>query len=365
MVLAPRFQVRDVCLVQSDIHKCPAGLIAEPAAHPRREITRLCRRHSQILVASNCAHIDDELCICSHWKKRDCKRCTNQSKPHFVPPFRCHQGLRALRTRPCVPLPQSAEDGCLAKLALGPIRLMSALGHKQTFAVQNAHVRFTPKAGHVRCYSACPLWANSGQTRRGRKRPLSAKSWTSTGRSLRTSTTLTLRLDPPKGRRGTEFCSRAWQEPFCYSVLQRPRHFRRTRARLGAAYVVDTADVQPSLAPEGRILVFLLQATTISSRPPRRLVWSMRFARWNESELIKHARRRGMGEWHRSEDQDQICADRDRKLGHRDIRRRSLRSHQPADGRKFATVPRRCGYRMRATHQSQRRLGMGSHRRAT
>ena len=25
---------------------------------------------------------------------------------------------------------------------------MSALGQKQTFAVQNAHVRFTPKSGH-------------------------------------------------------------------------------------------------------------------------------------------------------------------------------------------------------------------------
>src|SRR4029450_2540522 len=41
---------------------------------------------------------------------------------------------------------------------------------------------------------------------------------------------------------GGESCSRAWQEPFCYSVLQRPRHFRRRRAA-GAAYVVDTADV--------------------------------------------------------------------------------------------------------------------------
>src|SRR5512132_4255067 len=30
---------------------------------------------------------------------------------------------------------------------------------------------------------------------------------------------------------GGESCSRAWQEPFCYSVLQRPRHFRRRRAR--------------------------------------------------------------------------------------------------------------------------------------
>src|SRR5262249_21157475 len=25
-----------------------------------------------------------------------------------------------------------------------------------------AHVRFTPKSGHLRCSSACPLWAKSG-----------------------------------------------------------------------------------------------------------------------------------------------------------------------------------------------------------
>ena len=29
--------------------------------------------------------------------------------------------------------------------------LMSALGHKQTFAMQNRHVRFTPDSGHVQC----------------------------------------------------------------------------------------------------------------------------------------------------------------------------------------------------------------------
>ena len=53
MVLAPCFQVRDVFLVQFDIHKFPAGLIAEPAAHPRREITRLCRRHYRSAIGRN------------------------------------------------------------------------------------------------------------------------------------------------------------------------------------------------------------------------------------------------------------------------------------------------------------------------
>jgi hypothetical protein len=39
---------------------------------------------------------------------------------------------------------------------------MSALGQKQTFAVQKGHVRFTPESGHVQCNSVCPLCANSG-----------------------------------------------------------------------------------------------------------------------------------------------------------------------------------------------------------
>ena len=56
---------------------------------------------------------------------------------------------------------------------------MSALGQKQTYAVQIAmsalppiatakaefprkHVRFTPESGHVRRTRPCPLWANSG-----------------------------------------------------------------------------------------------------------------------------------------------------------------------------------------------------------
>jgi hypothetical protein len=45
---------------------------------------------------------------------------------------------------------------------------MSALGQKQTYAVQNGmsaaqgHVCFTPESGHVQCTSLCPLWAKSG-----------------------------------------------------------------------------------------------------------------------------------------------------------------------------------------------------------
>src|SRR5262245_27482609 len=40
--------------------------------------------------------------------------------------------------RPCRPM--SEADSCSAK----------------------RHVRFTPESGHVRCSSACPLWAKSG-----------------------------------------------------------------------------------------------------------------------------------------------------------------------------------------------------------
>jgi len=39
---------------------------------------------------------------------------------------------------------------------------MSALGQKQTLALQKRRVCFTPKSGHLQCTSACPLWANSG-----------------------------------------------------------------------------------------------------------------------------------------------------------------------------------------------------------
>jgi hypothetical protein len=39
---------------------------------------------------------------------------------------------------------------------------MSALGHKQTFAVQNVMSAFTPNSGHLRRTSLCPLCANSG-----------------------------------------------------------------------------------------------------------------------------------------------------------------------------------------------------------
>jgi hypothetical protein len=59
---------------------------------------------------------------------------------------------------------------------------MSALDHRQTYAVQNGvsallplatakadsakgHVRLTPESGHVRCTSLCLLWAKSGHGR--------------------------------------------------------------------------------------------------------------------------------------------------------------------------------------------------------
>ena len=39
---------------------------------------------------------------------------------------------------------------------------MSALGHKQTFAVQNVMSALPPKADMCSATSACPLCANSG-----------------------------------------------------------------------------------------------------------------------------------------------------------------------------------------------------------
>jgi len=39
---------------------------------------------------------------------------------------------------------------------------MSALGQKQTFALQQVMSALPPKAGHVRCNWRCLLWANSG-----------------------------------------------------------------------------------------------------------------------------------------------------------------------------------------------------------
>ena len=49
---------------------------------------------------------------------------------------------------------------------------MSALGQKQTFAVQNSHVRFAPKSGHVQCNSVCPLCAKSGLMHRSKRHPI-------------------------------------------------------------------------------------------------------------------------------------------------------------------------------------------------
>src|SRR5439155_16433195 len=58
MILAPGFHVRDVFFMGEEIDRGLAKLVAEPTAHPRREITRLCRRHTQILAACNAGHID-------------------------------------------------------------------------------------------------------------------------------------------------------------------------------------------------------------------------------------------------------------------------------------------------------------------
>jgi hypothetical protein len=51
---------------------------------------------------------------------------------------------------------------------------MSALGQKQTCAVQKVMSAFTPNSGHVRCKEECPLSAKSGHYDGGRNRPESA-----------------------------------------------------------------------------------------------------------------------------------------------------------------------------------------------
>src|SRR5262249_13306477 len=48
---------------------------------------------------------------------------------------------------------------------LRPIAPMSALGQKRTFAMQKGMSAFTPNSGIDCVFRACPLWANSGQTR--------------------------------------------------------------------------------------------------------------------------------------------------------------------------------------------------------
>src|SRR5262245_54435261 len=72
---------------------------------------------------------------------------------------------------------------------IGSCVKMSALGQKQTCALQNVmsalhpiattkadfpknHVRFAPESGHVRCNGGCPLWAKSGLTRCSKNRLL-------------------------------------------------------------------------------------------------------------------------------------------------------------------------------------------------
>ena len=112
--LAPRFQARDILLVRNQIHECPAGLIAVPAAHPCREVTRHRRRHCQILAACERAHIDGDLRSCRRRKKRDCKCRTHRSKLHFARPFSqiayeaCHG--RPARTPPARTIARDPKD---------------------------------------------------------------------------------------------------------------------------------------------------------------------------------------------------------------------------------------------------------------
>jgi hypothetical protein len=87
MILAPGFHVGDVLLVGEKIYGGLAELVTEPAAHPRREITRLGRGHSQILIAFDIGHVDGELRVRSDRKMQDRERQTDQSKSHVVRPL--------------------------------------------------------------------------------------------------------------------------------------------------------------------------------------------------------------------------------------------------------------------------------------
>src|SRR5262245_46452448 len=73
MVLAPGLYVRDIFFVGDQIDRGLAELIAEPAAHPSRKVTRLRGGHCEILLAANVGHLDGQLCIGSNRNNRDSK----------------------------------------------------------------------------------------------------------------------------------------------------------------------------------------------------------------------------------------------------------------------------------------------------
>jgi hypothetical protein len=57
------------------------------------------------------------------------------------------------------------------------LELDVGLGQKADIcAAKNGHVRFTPKSGHVRCSSRCPLWVKSGHMRCNKPCPLYPES---------------------------------------------------------------------------------------------------------------------------------------------------------------------------------------------
>src|SRR5215510_7031602 len=84
MVLAPGLYVRDVFLMGYQVDCGLAKLIAEPAAHPGRKVTRLRGGHCEILLAPDVGHLDGQLRIGSQRrnKNRDCHGY--QSECHFA-----------------------------------------------------------------------------------------------------------------------------------------------------------------------------------------------------------------------------------------------------------------------------------------
>src|SRR4029453_18216554 len=83
MVLAPGLYVRDIFLMGYQVDRGLAKLIAEPAAHPGRKVTRLRRGHGEILLAPDVGHLDRQLCIGSQRRNKNRNCQAYQSKCHF------------------------------------------------------------------------------------------------------------------------------------------------------------------------------------------------------------------------------------------------------------------------------------------
>jgi hypothetical protein len=67
------------------IHRGFADLITEPPADPRREVSRLGRRHREILLAADAGHLDSQLRVGGHRNNSDGQRQAHWSESHITP----------------------------------------------------------------------------------------------------------------------------------------------------------------------------------------------------------------------------------------------------------------------------------------